>query len=251
MNKIVSLEYLNDYEIESLKIAIENSIQRLGTKSKLKPNSTVLIKVCLPESVSQDLAETTNPAVVRVLVDILSQMNIKCIVADCPNKKFNDDYLSSVYLNTGMLEIANLTRCELNHNLKTCKIEVPNGVKTKSFRVLDIVHKVDAIINVGKLKFDDHLGYIGSTANMFSLMPGNVRTLIMNRLSTLGDLNEYIIDMFEAIKDKVVLNILDGIVSLEAGKTQRMLNCLAMSECSYCLDAVVLDMLNIKYDNTI
>ncbi len=247
----MSLEYLNDYNIEDLKIAIENGFQRLGLKNKFKSQMKVLLKVHLPDAVSQDLAETTHSSVVRAVVDYLSQFGVKCLVADSPEKKFSDSYLSSVYLNTGMLEMANLTTCELNHNLRTVNLEVPNGVKTKGIKVLDVVNQVDAIINIGKLKFDDKLGYLGATSNMFGLIPGQMKELVLNRLSTLGDFNDYIIDMYETFKNKIVLNILDGIVSLEANKTQRMLNVLAVSESAYAIDACMFDILKIKYDNTI
>lgn len=251
MNNLVSLEYLNDYNIANLKIAIENGFQRLNLNSKIKPNMTCLIKVCLPDDVSQDSAETTHPAVVRTVVDYLSKFGIKCIVADSPEKKFSNSYLSSVYVNTGMLEMANLTTCELNKDLSTSKIEVPNGVKTKGITVLDVYNQVDAVINIGKLKFDDELGYLGASSNIFGLIPGEMKALIKNRMNNLGDFNNYIIDMFETLKGKIVINILDAIVALEANKTQRMLNLLAISDSPYAIDAVVFDILDIKFENTI
>lgn len=251
MNKIVTLEYLNDYNIDELRKSVENSFQALNLKNKIKPNMKILIKVCLPEAVSKDSAETTHPAVVRAIVDYLTKIGAKCIVADSPFKKNSESHLSDVYLNTGMIEMANLTTCELNKNLKTAKLEMPNGVKTKGVEVLDVINQVDAIINVGKLKFDENLGYLGASSNIFGLIPGEMKALVLNRLSTLADFNDYIIDMHETLKDKILLNILDGIVSLEAGKTQRMLNCLAMSESSYALDAVIFDILGVNPANTI
>ncbi len=251
MSKLVTLEYLNDYSIEELREAVEKGFQVLNLKNQIKTDMNVLIKACLPDAVSKDSAETTHPAVVRAVVDTITKMGAKCIVADSPEKKFNEEHLNSVYFNTGMLEMANLTTCELNSNLKTCNIEIANGLKTKGVTILDVVNDVDAIINIGKLKFDDNLGYVGATANVFGLIPGEMKSLIRNRLSTLADYNDYIIDLHETIKDKIVLNIVDAVVALEANKTQRMLNCLAMSQSAYALDAVMLDILNIKYENTI
>lgn len=251
MNNIVSLEYLNDYDIEELKKAIQKGFYRVGIKNLIKPQSKVLLKVCLPDAVSQDSAETTHPAVVRAVADCLYEIGVKCLVADCPKGKFNEHYFSDVYLNTGMLEMANLTTCELNQDLSTCNVEIPNGLKTKSVKILEVVNDVDCIINIGKLKFDEQMGYLGATSNIFGLIPGPMQELIVNRLSTYSDFNDYIIDMYETLKNKVVLNILDGVVALEANKTQRMLNLLAMSESAYAVDAVVFDVLKIKYENTL
>jgi len=114
-----------------------------------------------------------------------------------------------------------------------------------------VINKVDGIINIAKLKIDENLGFLGSCSNYFGLIPGNMKTLVLNRMSCLGDFNNYIIDLIERLKNKVLLNIVDAVVALEAGKTQRMLSCLAMSECSYCLDAAMLDILGIKYEKTI
>ena len=48
-----------------------------------------------------------------------------------------------------------------------------------------------------------------------------------------------------------MLNVLDAVVAMEANKTQRMLNCLAVSENAYSIDAVMFDILNIKFANTL
>ena len=251
MSKLVALEYLNDYNIEDLRKAVEKSFQALNMKSIIKPNMKILIKACLPDAVHKDNAETTHPEVVRAIAEILTKMGAKCIVADSPKNRNTEDFLSDVYLNTGMLEMANLTMCELNKDLTISNLEVAEGVKTKGITILDIVNQVDAVINIGKLKFDENLGYLGASSNVFGLLPGELKGLILNRLTTLADFNDYIIDMYEALSEKIILNILDGIVALEANKTQRMLNLLAMSESAYSLDAVVFDVMNINYENTI
>lgn len=251
MSKYVSLNYLDDYNILNLQKSIEQSFEDFDFFAKFKPKSKILIKVCLPTSSSPDKAETTHPSVVRAVVNLLSKNGISCLVADSPYKKYSSSKLDNVYLNTGMLEMANLTKCELNHDLSTTKIETPTAVMTRSLCVLDIVNHVDAIINIGKLKFDEKLGYMGACSNLFGLIPGEMKNLILNRLTTFKDFNNYIIDMHEALKDKMALNILDGIVALEANNTPRMLSYLGVSDNAYALDATVFDILGIKYDNTI
>lgn len=251
MNNLVSLAYLNDYGLEDLKTAVEKGFEVLGLKNFFKPKMKVLLKICLTDNSTVDSANSTNAAVVRAVVDYLSKQGVVCFVADSPMKKHSVSYLKDVYLNTGMLEMANMTTCELNNNLKTVEIETPNGQKAKSITVLDVINDVDFIINIGKLKIHDTYGYIGALSNMFGLVPGQLKKTILNRMYTLGNFNDYILDIVEAVKNKLVLNILDGVVALEAENTQRMLNCLAMSENPYALDAVICDILNIKYQNSI
>ncbi len=251
MNKYVSLNYLDDYNIIKLQKCIDQAFEDFNMQSKLKPKSKVLIKVCLPNPSSPDKAETTHPSIVRAVVNALSKNGISCLVADSPYKKYSSTKLDNVYLNTGMLEMANLTKCELNHDLSTTKLETPNAVMTRSLCVLDIVNNVDAIINIGKLRFDEKLGYLGACANLFGLIPGEMKNLVLNRLTTFKDFNNYLIDMHEVLKDKLTLHILDGIVALEANNTPRMLSYLGVSDNAFALDATVFDILGIKYDSTI
>ena len=214
MSKNVFLEYLNDYSMEYLNSAIEKGFQYLNLNNVFSPKMTVLLKVNLPEAISQDNAESTHPNVVRALVDYLNKLGVKCIVADCPEKKFSKEFLSSVYLNTGMLEVANLTNCELNQNLATQKMEISNGVKTKAIRMLKLMDEVDVIINVGKLKFDEKLGYLGATSNVFGVVPGEVKNLILNRLTSLSDFNNLIIDIYEKLNRIDVLEVQELIQGL-------------------------------------
>ena len=251
MNNLVSLKYLDDYSNKNLELSIKESFERFNFLHKLSPKSKVLIKVCLPYAQSPDKAESTHPAVVRAIVNYLTKLGVGCVVADSPYGKYNLSNLNAVYLNTGMLDMANVTTCELNHNLSTIEQACPDGIMTKSFKLLEVYNQVDAVINVGKLKIDENLSFFGSTANIFGLIPGEMKTMVLNRMSKLKDFNNYIIDMYESLKNKICLNVLDAIVALEAGKTQRMLNCLAVSDCSYCIDAVITDILSIPYKNTL
>lgn len=251
MSRAVWLEKIDDYNISELQNKFEHCFFDLDVKKLFKPKMKVLIKVCLPYSVSRDSAETTHPAVVGALVNMLTSLGVKCVVADSPYKKYTVENLDQVYLNTGMLEVENLTKCKLNRNLKTCTKHIKDGVATKNVTLLDIVNDVDAIINVGKIKIDNNLGYLGATANLFGLIPGERKTLTINGLNTILDYNNYLLDLLSVLQTKTILNVLDGIVALEKDKTPRMLYCLGVSESSLYLDEAILDILNIKKENSI
>lgn len=251
MNNCVSLEYLDNYNISKVQEALENSFLKLDVENLFKDKKTVLLKVCAVGSFSPDVAETTHPTVVRAVVNILSKYGIKCIVADSPYGTYSSSWLDNVYLNTGMLEVANLTNCELNRNLKTISLEQPNGVATKSITILDVVNNVDAVINIAKLKIDKKLAYVGATANLFGVIPGEFKTLTLNRLKTLKDFYNFNLDLYQAVENKIVLNIIDGIVSMEANNTPRLLSCLGVSENAFALDASILDILNINYNKSV
>ncbi|MCQ2556125.1 MAG: DUF362 domain-containing protein, partial [Clostridia bacterium] len=241
----VSLQYIDSYNLTAIEEALKKSIDNLKVATLFKPKMRVLLKVCLPAGVSADKAQTTHPAVVRALVNVLGELGVDCIVADCPVGSFTTSKLDAVYFETGMLEVANLTKCKLNHNLKTKLFEVEEGVKCKNATMLSIIDNVDAIINVGKLKFDDRFGYLGAVTNMFGLVPGKLKDVVLNRLNTVHDFNEYCVDIISKLKNKLVLNVVDGIVALESGKSERLVSCLGVSENAFCLDAALLSIFDV------
>lgn len=251
MSNLVSLEYIDNYDIEKVQTALKKSFNDLKLINCFKPRTKALIKVCMPYSAMPDDAITVNPTVVRAVVDTLTKMGVVCVVADSPYGKFSKESLEEIYLNTGMLEVANTTKCELNLNLKTKQVETPNGLMAKSLKVLEVAEKCDIIINIGKIKIDETFGLVGACSNMFGIIPGEEKTLILNRLNTLKDYNNYLLDIINTYQDKLVLNVLDGVVTLEAGNTQRMLSLLAVGQNVFSVDACVADILKIAYDKTI
>ncbi len=251
MKNNVSLKIIDDYNMDKINDAIKESFSLLNVSSIIKPRVKVLLKVCLPHDDTPDRAETSHPFIVRGVVNALNQCGVDCILADSPYDNYSQSHLETVYLNTGMISVANNTKCTLNNNLKTYTIETPNGVKTKSLTLLDVLNEVDVVVNLGKVKIDDRLGYTGASANMFGLIPGEYKKLILNRLDTVADYNNYIVDIIDALKDKLVLNIIDGVVAIEAGGSQHMLSMIAMSENVFSLDAVILNILGIEYKNSI
>ena len=250
MSKIVSLNYLNDYNPKELESTIKNVLEQLCLTETLKPKMKVLIKACLSTDVSADMAETTHPSVIRALSNVLKGYGVECIVADSPFKKYTLEALDKVYLNTGMLDAANQSSCVLNKDLSTFTIQTPNGVMNKSLTLMNVINQVDAIINVGKLKIDETLGYMGAISNLFGFVPGEIKNQALARLATQKDFHNYCLDIHDVVKDKVIFNVLDGIVALESGKTQRMLNCLAIADNMFCLDGAIVDILDIGFKNT-
>ena len=143
MSRLVSLSYLNDYNVENLENAIKDAVASLNVANLVKPKMKVLIKANLPIGVSKDLAETTNPAIIIALANWIKEMGAECIVADSPFKKYTLEALEKVYLNTGLLDVANQTHCELNRDLSTFTVETPEGVMAKSLTLLNVINEAD------------------------------------------------------------------------------------------------------------
>ncbi len=251
MNKSVFLDYVESYEVEEVRMALKEAFDILKLKGLFQPKMKVLIKVCIPNSCEPSTAVTTHPAVVTALAKECEELGVETIIADSPFGRYNVTKLEEVYSTTGMLEVANTTNAQLNYDLSITRIDNPLGKRSKSITMLSIINEVDLIINVGKLKLDDKLGYIGVCSNMFGIIPGELKNVVLNRLPKVADYNDYIIDILETLKDKPIINVLDGVVALEAGNSPRMLSMMGVSTDPYALDAAVLDVLGMDYNETI
>lgn len=251
MNNHVSLHTLESFNLTQVENAVRECFADICIEKLVHPKMKVLLKVALPEDAHPDRAVTTHPSIVRGIINMLSELDVSVLVADSPYGRYNDACLEEVYLNTGMIEVANSSKCELNRNMSTFHLETPNGVRAKSLHLLEVINEVDAIINVGKIKIDDTLGFMGVCSNMFGLIPGDEKTQIIKRTDNLKDYNNYIIDIIDALQDKLILNIADAVVAVEKGDTQRMLSCIGMSVNPYALDSAFIQMIGMELKDTI
>ena len=239
MNNEVAIKRINNYNTNNVQQTLVELFASVNAEQLFKSNQKVLIKVDAGVDANPDLAITTHPSVVQAVVNLISGYGAKCIVADSPIKQYSLNGLDKIYFDTGLLEVANNTKCQLNHNLAVCKMEIPNGVKTKSATLLEVAKDVDLIVNIGKLRVDENLGALGIATGMFGLVPGDIKQLVLNRLNTVEDFNNYVIDLVTKLQKKIALNVFDGVVAVEANSSQRMLSCLAVAENMFSLDAVV------------
>ncbi|MBR1988307.1 MAG: DUF362 domain-containing protein [Clostridia bacterium] len=251
MNNLVSLKYLDDYRLSAVNNVVKSCFADLNISRILKPRAKVLLKVNIPGPYAPDQAKTTHPDIVRGIVDALTEINVSVTVIDSPYGKFSQAELDNVYLETGMLGMANKTKCALNHNLHTYTQEIPNGNKLKFVELLEEVKNADYIINVGKINVDDRFGYLGAVNNIFGFVPGDRKLQIINRLPDIDSYNEALLDIYSILKDKIVLNIVDGVVGLQANHVQKMLSFIAMSEDIFSIDAACQDIIGFDFKKSI
>ncbi len=251
MNNLVSLKYLDDYRLSVVNDAVRSCFADLNISRILKPKSKILLKVNIPGPFAPDTAKTSHPDIVRGIVDVLTDMNVSVTVIDSPYGKYSQAELEKVYLETGMLDMANKTKCTLNHGLHTYTQEIPNGKKLKFVELLDEINNADGIINIGKINVDERFGYTGAANNIFGFVPGDRKLQLISRLTTTSDYNDAILDIYSVLKDKILLNIIDGVVGLQANGTQKMLSFIAMSENAFSLDAVCQDIIGVNYTDSI
>lgn len=244
-NSKVALQVCKDYVVDKVKRILEQEFDYLGGITKfIKPNSKVLIKPDLYMLTEPNKAKTTHPNIISALTELVEKAGAECIIADCPKGNFNQANLDKMYSKTQMLEASNDGYAVLNFNDAISIIHNKNGESERKFYVMDAINDVDVIINVGKFRCDKNLGLIGCSQNIFGILPDDMKKLVKNRCFTLNKYYNYIIDLFESIEHKIILNILDGVVSCESNDDPRILNTILMGENPYEVDSVALKIIN-------
>ena len=210
----------------------------------IKPEHTVLIKPDLYHCTQPNEAKTTNPNIVSALAELVEKIGAKCIIADSPKGDFTQSNLDRTYIKTQMLQASNNGHAILSINENISTLTNPNGEHCRDIYVIDAINDADVIINVGKFRCERHLGLIGCSQNLFGLIPGKVKELVKSRCYTLNAYYNYLIDLYETLENKIVLNVLDGIVGCEANGDPRILNTILVGENPYAVDATALKIIN-------
>jgi uncharacterized protein (DUF362 family) len=241
----VALKTCTEYTPHIIDSALQQCFDLLGGLAEIiKPNHKVLIKPDLYCATAPDIAKTSHPNIVSVLAEQIAKIGAKCIIADSPKGNFSQSALDKAYIKTQMLQVSNDGNATLNVNDQTTIIANPNGEQCRDIYVMDAINDADIIVNVGKLRCDKYLGLAGCSQNLFGLVPGKFKTLITSRCNTIQSYCNYIIDLYETLEDKIIINILDGIVGCESNNDPRILNSIIVGKNPFAVDALALKTIN-------
>lgn len=247
----VAFKICKQYKTDNISACLNSAFDLIGGLAQyIKPKTKVLIKPDLYSATQPDLAQTTHPTVVSAVAELVAKCGASCVIADSPYGDFSQAKLDAVYVKTEMLNASNDGNASLNTNTGVYIADNPNGVIAKQLYLIDAINDADIVINVGKFRCDKYLGLIGCTQNLFGLTAGKVKNLIQTKCYTQEKFYNYILDTYALLEDKIVLNVLDGIVSFETNNTPRILNTLIVGTNPLCVDAVALNVINHTADES-
>ena len=250
-NMTVALKTCTEYTHSVVNSALQQCFDLLGGLNDIiKPNYKVLIKPDLYCSTEPDIAKTTHPNIIETLAEQIAKIGAKCIIADSPKGNFNQSTLDKSYIKTQMLQASNEGNATLNINDRVTSLHNPNGEQCRDIYIMDAINDTDVIINVGKLRCDKYLGLVGCTQNLFGLVPGKFKSLITSRCNTIKSYYNYIIDLYETLENKIVINVLDAVVGCESNDDPRILNSIIVGKNPFAVDALALKIINQNLDNS-
>lgn len=247
MNYKVSVNYCEDYDIKTVSDCIEKCLAGLGGLSNfVKPKMRVMLKCCLKNKYEPNEAMSTHPTIVSAVAEKICKLGASCFIVDTAESCANNA-MDKIYEVTEMLNVSNEGYAELNTNFDVFKVEY-DGVMTKHLTLLDVVNNCDIIINLPKLVVDEN-GVHCATDNLFGLIPSEMKLIVKNRLFNADDYNNYLLDLFKYISEKVVLTIVDGVVVQELNG-QRIMNVIMSGNNVFSVDNLCYKISNLNPGDT-
>ena len=242
----VSVISCGDYDEKQVETALRAVLEPIHGLDFVKPGMTVGVKVNLVTAMKPETAATVHPSVVCALVRLLQEKGAEVVLGDSPGGIFSASYLNVVYDVCGMRK-AEAYGARLNNDFSQTEVSFPEGVQARQFPYTAWLGKVDAIIDLCKLKTHGMMGLTCAIKNFFGSIPGTQKPEFHYRFPRAEDFANVLVDLYEYSAPR--LCICDAVIGMEGnGPTQgtpRKIGCLLAGRNGHRLDAVAARMIGL------
>ena len=238
----VYIQKFVDYDVNKLRQYFDETFKAIGLGKKLEKVKKLLIKPNLLGAYIPEKAVTVHPAVLEALLIYLKRFQLDIIVGDSPGGTVSSD---EVYRKTGVKQLCDKYDVKLvNFKKNGIIIKEREGIK---FYITNFFEEVDAIIDVSKYKTHSLMYYTGSVKNLYGLIPGLKKSDYHKEFQTHIEFSKVIYNLYGIVKDKILINIQDGILGMEgegpSSGIPRNFGLIFISESSSALDYIASKML--------
>jgi uncharacterized protein (DUF362 family) len=200
----------------------------------------VLVKPNLMAAMAPDRAQTTHPAVVRALVDLLRDQDATAFVGDNPVFGFR----RFTYWRTGMTAALRGSGARLVDLSDTRRA-------ARGFRLPQNLGEFAAVVSAPKLKAHNLMGMTGAVKNSYGLAHGRgARKRLHLRHPEPDDFARMLLDLNEAIAPR--LHVVDAIVGAEGEGprfgTPKNIGCLVLGADAIAVDFVLAALIGAPAD---
>ena len=238
----VYIQKFVDYDVNKLRQYFDETFKTIGLGKKLEKVKKLLIKPNLLGAYIPEKAVTVHPAVLEALLIYLKRFQLDIIVGDSPGGTVSSD---EVYRKTGVKQLCDKYDVKLV-NFKKNGIIIKERESIK-FYITNFFEEVDAIIDVSKYKTHSLMYYTGSVKNLYGLIPGLKKSDYHKEFQTHIEFSKVIYNLYGIVKDKILINIQDGILGMEgegpSSGIPRNFGLIFISESSSALDYIASKML--------
>lgn len=245
-NYDVSIVACDSYDDAQVEAALRAALAPIDALAFVRPGMTVGLKVNLVAAMKPDAAATVHPSVICALVRILKELGARAVIGDSPGGLYAAPYLKVVYDVCGMRQ-AEAFGAKLNDDFSQVEISFPEAVQARQFSYTAWLQKVDAIIDLCKLKTHGMMGLSCAVKNFFGTIPGTKKPEYHYRYPRAEDFADMLVDLYEYSKPR--LCVCDAVVGMEGnGPTQgtpRKIGCLIAGRDGHRLDAVAAGLIGL------
>ena len=242
----VSIVPCDDYDDGRVEAALREALEPIDGLDFVKPGMTVGIKVNLVTAMKPETAATVHPSVVCALVRLLRERGADVVLGDSPGGIYSAPYLKVVYDVCGMRK-AEAFGARLNDDFTQTEARFPEGVQAREFPYTAWLGKVDAIVDLCKLKTHGMMGLTCAVKNFFGSIPGTQKPEFHYRYPRAEDFANVLVDLYEYSGPR--LCICDAVIGMEGnGPTQgtpRKIGCLLAGRNGHMLDAVAAGLIGL------
>ncbi len=237
MNNKVSVVKCGGYA--DVRGAVEKAVDLIGGIEKfVKKGDKVVIKPNFVSKKKPEEAVTTNPALLRAVIELSEKAGGIVTVAESPGGPYNAAALKSVYTVCGAYEAVKSTNAKLNFDTGFTEVSYPEGRTVKSIPIINPILDADVIISLPKLKTHAMTSYTGAVKNLFGVIPGTHKAELHFRLDERKAFCSMLVDLHECVKP--TLSIMDAVWGMEGnGPTagvNRHIGLVMASENAHALD---------------
>lgn len=210
INSDVYVKRINDYDLNQILEFYQEVFHKIGLDQKLQTIKTVLIKPNLLGAHHPDKAVTTHPVMLEAMIVYLKQFSLEIYVGDSPGGIVP---VEKVWQTTGIEEVCH------KHNVSLIQFGKKGSINKKihdiDFQLEKTLFDVDAVINIAKMKTHSLMLYTGCVKNLYGFIPGMYKSALHKQFPFPKDFSEVLSSLYSIVKDKIFVNILDGIVGME------------------------------------
>ncbi len=242
----VSIVPCGGYGDEEVESALRAALEQVAGLDFVRPGMTVGVKVNLVMASKPESAATVHPSVVCALTRLLKERGAEVVIGDSPGGIYSAPYLKVVYEVCGMRK-AEACGARLNDDFSRTEVSFPDAVRAKQFPYTAWLGKVDAVIDLCKLKTHGMMGMTCAVKNFFGSIPGTQKPDCHNHYPRAADFADMLVDLYEYSAPR--LCICDAVVGMEGnGPTQgtpRKIGCLLAAGNGHRLDAVAAGLIGL------
>lgn len=251
----VALNKCTEYNTELIYSILKAQFFSAGITKETIFDKKVVIKPNLVMNKPPEYAATTHPTVVAAAARVLKELGAcEIVVAESSGGPYTDASMKSHYKNCRIADVAREEGLILNTKTGFRTMHYPDGIKCRTFNIIDPIMKADVIVNICKLKTHSLTKLSCGVKNLFGAIPGVEKFEMHARFPNQEDFVEMICDLCAMLSEnKEMITICDGIVGMEGngptGGTPKDYGVLLTSTSAFCLDRVAEALL--RFDGTV